>query len=284
MELKKILIASAIFNVFIVICFASLAAYCSGKYYALNKVIRELNKTISGQKDKLIEQSKKLDGLENILLDKSRSCKYIKDFHPNPPTGTYKIEIDGKILEVWCEMNSASGGWTVFQRRFDGTVDFNRNWDDYQQGFGSINSEFWLGLKYLNKLTETADCDLRVEFTISDGENKYAEYKNFRVAGSEENYRLSYKYGSYSGDGGDGLDKLNYMEFSTFDADHDRCLYKGSYCNCAASRGGGFWWNDCGRQNINGIYGWHDLMWYETICWDKHEYFKKTQLMIRPAA
>ena len=74
------------------------------------------------------------------------------------------------------------------------------------------------------------------------------------------------------------------MEFSTFDADHDRCLYKGSYCNCAASRGGGFWWNDCGRQNINGIYGWHDLMWYETICWDKHEYFKKTQLMIRPAA
>ena len=134
MELKKILIASAIFNVFIVICFASLAAHCSGKYYALNKVIREQNKTMSGQKDKLIEQSKKLDGLENILLgkfnviyvnnghknmykcfclDKSRSCKYIKDFHPNPPTGTYKIEIDGKILEVWCEMNSASGGWTV---------------------------------------------------------------------------------------------------------------------------------------------------------------------------
>ena len=51
MELKKILIASAIFNVFIVICFASLAAHCSGKYYALNNMIREQNKTISGQND-----------------------------------------------------------------------------------------------------------------------------------------------------------------------------------------------------------------------------------------
>ena len=69
------------------------------------------------------------------------------------------------------------------------------------------------------------------------------------------------------------------MEFSTFDVDHDN--WDG---NCADKYGGGFWWNDCGRQNINGIYGWHDLMWYETICWDKHEYFKKTQLMIRPAA
>ena len=73
-ESKKILIASAKFNVFVLICFTSLAAHCSGKYYALNKVIKELNKTISGQIDKLEDQnetimiqSKKKDDLQQKI-------------------------------------------------------------------------------------------------------------------------------------------------------------------------------------------------------------------------
>ena len=40
-----------------------------------------------------------------------------------------------------------------------------------------INLDKIAGLKYLNILTEASDCDLRVEFTTSDGEDKYAEYK-----------------------------------------------------------------------------------------------------------
>ena len=48
---KNILVASAIFNVFVLICFSCLAVHCSGKYYALNTIISEQNKTISGQID-----------------------------------------------------------------------------------------------------------------------------------------------------------------------------------------------------------------------------------------
>ena len=62
-KLKKMYIASAIFNVFIVICFSILAVHCSGKYYVLNE-------TISGQMNNLTEQSKKIDGLRNIVLGK----------------------------------------------------------------------------------------------------------------------------------------------------------------------------------------------------------------------
>ena len=33
----------------------------------------------------------------------------------------------------------------VFQRRFSGDVNFSRNWDEYKQGFGYLDGDFWLG-------------------------------------------------------------------------------------------------------------------------------------------
>lgn len=38
----------------------------------------------------------------------------------------------------------------LMQRRIDGSVNFTRDWADYENGFGCLGSEFWLGIFMLS--------------------------------------------------------------------------------------------------------------------------------------
>lgn len=177
-------------------------------------------------------------------------------------SGFYKIKPlrSPTELSVFCDM-SDGGGWTVIQRRSDGSENFNRNWKDYENGFGNFvrqNGEYWLGNKNLHLLTSQGDYTLKIDLTDFEKNSRYAEYKNFKVGDEKDSYELS--IGEYAGTAGNAL-AGNYhpevqwwashqrMKFSTWDRDNDN--YEG---NCAEEDQSGWWFNRCHSANLNGLY------------------------------
>uniref|UniRef100_A0A8C9YIB9 Microfibril associated protein 4 n=1 Tax=Sander lucioperca TaxID=283035 RepID=A0A8C9YIB9_SANLU len=82
-------------------------------------------------------------------------CGDIYNDDNSRPSGVYTIYPIGatSAVQVYCDMVSEGGRWTVFQRRMDGTVNFYRGWDQYKTGFGIAAGEYWLGLESLYHLT-----------------------------------------------------------------------------------------------------------------------------------
>ena len=162
-------------------------------------------------------------------------------------SGVYSINPDGKgHFSVYCDMRTDGGGWTVFQRRQDGSVDFYRGWDDYKAGFGQLTAEFWLGNDKIHRLTASRASSLRVELGDWNGGKAYVKYGKFNIGDEQAQYRL--EVSSYSGTAGDSLAYHNNMAFTTKDRDNDRWNSN----NCAVSNTGAWWYNSCHRSNLNG--------------------------------
>jgi len=91
-------------------------------------------------------------------------------------SGVYTIDPDGLgAFDVFCDQTSPGGGWTVFQKRLDGLVNFHRGWNDYKLGFGNLNGEFWLGLDKIYRQTKSERYKLRVDLEDTAGKTAFAE-------------------------------------------------------------------------------------------------------------
>ena len=71
-----------------------------------------------------------------------------------------------------------------------GGVDFDREWEDYKDGFGFLSHEFWLGNRKLSYLTNQGVYELRVDLQLSDGSSLYVTYSGFRVSDEWSEYRI----------------------------------------------------------------------------------------------
>jgi len=145
-------------------------------------------------------------------------------------------------------------GWIIIHQRLGYTFDWQLTWTEYKAGFGSIDADFWLGLEKMHLLTSSQPYRLRVEVEERSTNLWYsAEYWSFRI-GDELNDRYRLEVSGYSGDAGDSLQYEgeyngdgffgsyyhNGMKFTTYDQDNDHNTW-----NCASSRGGGWWYNNC---------------------------------------
>ncbi|XP_071836981.1 ficolin-1-like [Apostichopus japonicus] len=200
----------------------------------------------------------------------------------------------GSPFPVYCNM-ADGGGWTVFQRRVDGSVDFYRNWTSYKEGFGELDHEFWLGNDKLYYLTNQGRYTLRIDLVDREGSSYFAKYDLFRINDENDKYRLS-ELGAFSGTAKtrsnrkDALHHHMKKQFSTHDRDNDVNVEK----DCASLKHGAWWYGHCCTANLNSDYNVDHFTPSSTeccgrgtsVCWKylsgPDHNLKYTEMKIRP--
>ena len=188
-------------------------------------------------------------------------------------------------INVPCDMDTDCGGWIVIQRRNAslGIVNFTKNWEDYENGFGDIDGEFWIGLKNIHEFTNQHDVDLQISVWNDTNTSITWNYPTFRVAGPEQKYQLTVSGGT--GDGSrDAFAYNNRRYFTTYDRDNDS-----SGRNCGYDDQGGWWYSNCAFANLNGRHEMSGLPGLEgrieqMLIWNSgsgHKVYTNSEMKIR---
>ncbi|XP_016872955.1 angiopoietin-related protein 5 isoform X2 [Homo sapiens] len=139
--------------------------------------------------------------------------------------------------------------------------------------------EFWLGLKKIFYIVNQKNTSfmLYVALESEDDTLAYASYDNFWLEDETRFFKMH--LGRYSGNAGDAFrglkkeDNQNAMPFSTSDVDNDgcrpACLVNGqSVKSCSHLHNKtGWWFNECGLANLNGIHHFSGKLLATGIQW-----------------
>ncbi|XP_059141936.1 fibrinogen-like protein A [Physella acuta] len=203
-----------------------------------------------------------------------RSCADVK----NSTTPRLLVQLSSGLV-VMCDTVTDGGGWTIFQRRVNGSVDFYRNWTEYKYGFGDYGvGDFYLGNENVYCLNSKYRLELRIDMTYK-GQDYFAYYSNFTLLSESQGYKISFS--GYSGTAGDSLTaKSNNQKFSTYDVENDIDPNK----NCAVYYRAAWWYSYCMDVQLNGNWGSKvfakGLMWLNTTGY--YDSVSSCEMKIRP--
>lgn len=128
--------------------------------------------------------------------------------------GVYRIRLENSLdINIKCNLKEAiywaavakgaesaslEGGWVVIQNRRSES-NFDRSWEDYKNGFGNLDSNFWLGNEIIHKLVErtTATDYLFIRHYFADGSTSRYIAAGVRI----EDEMSVYEYGFFSARG-----------------------------------------------------------------------------------
>ncbi len=204
-------------------------------------------------------------------------------------SGVYNIQPNNtnSSFNVYCDMETDGGGWTVLLKRQDGSVDFYRNWTDYKRGFGNLEGEHWLGLDNMYLLTNLSGvtAQLRVDLADWEGNTSFAKYDQFSVGDEDSDYTLSVSGYQSASTAPDSLTYAAYhngLRFSTPDRDNDPFEH-----NCAVLFHGPWWHKGCYVSLLTGKYytsggPWprpHGINWVQ---WRGNNSLRAADMKIRP--
>ena len=196
-------------------------------------------------------------------------------------SGIYSIDPDGKgLMNVSCDMVTDGGGWTVIQRRVDGTTNFYLNWADYKRGFGTLTGNFWLGNDNIHRLTTSGNTVLRVDMEDWNGATAYAVYGKFVVDDESNKYKLSAADYDQSSTARHALKRNNNKFFCTKDRNYYNIDYSRRY-------GGAWWYTSDTDSNLNGRYlgNMNDM---DGMYWGNwagyYKSLKRSELKLRPSS
>lgn len=203
-------------------------------------------------------------------------------------SGVYTIVLQNGFapFQAFCEQQKYGGGWLVLQNRYDGSISFNRSWDEYRNGFGNTEQEYWLGLEKIHQVTADQEHELLVVIENFTDFSAHEIYTGFRVENEATNYtlRLSNVENSFHGTARDSFWVYRNEQFSTYDRINDK-----SILDCSILAGSGHWHYDCGTgyksSNLNGEYSRTTLGGRRGIWWGafggQQFPLRKTRMMIR---
>ena len=189
--------------------------------------------------------------------------------------GIYEVTMNGfKNTIVFCDQTSWGGGWTVLQRRYDGSTNFYRNWKEYKEGFGNLHREFWIGNDNIHLLSVQAIYPKGSEALIQFRPYGYTSttlytnrYSHFHIDNEKSKYMMHVSGVTNNGYGASYFTSYNNkMDFSTKDSDND----KTSSYHCARRCYGGWWYNSCNNPytNLNGEYNsLKKVSWAYSFSW-----------------